>query len=104
MNLEALPWKDMTTIALAALGAGLGVMNTWNALSQRRVRLVVRPTYAIDPRTPKDPPARPLTLVSGSNHLVARGGPRDTFEAVGRLPRQSGTFFVTSCCHKYKLL
>ena len=55
MNLEALPWKDMTTIALAALGAGLGVMNTWNALSQRRVRLVVRPTYAIDPRTPKDP-------------------------------------------------
>lgn len=49
MSFEALPWKDMTTIALAALGAGLGVMNTWNALSQRRVRLVVRPTYAIDP-------------------------------------------------------
>jgi hypothetical protein len=49
MNIEALPWKDMTTIALAALGAGLGVMNTWNALSQRRVRLVVRPTSAIDP-------------------------------------------------------
>lgn len=49
MNIEALPWKDITTISLAALGAGLGVMNTWNALSQRRVRLVVRPTYAIDP-------------------------------------------------------
>jgi hypothetical protein len=49
MNLDALPWKDMTTIGLAALGAGLGVMNTWNALSQRRVRLVVRPTYAVDP-------------------------------------------------------
>ncbi len=49
MNFEALPWKDMTTIGLATLGAGLGVMNTWNALSQRRVRLVVRPTYALDP-------------------------------------------------------
>ena len=31
MNFEALPWKDMTTIGLAALGAALGVMNTWNA-------------------------------------------------------------------------
>jgi hypothetical protein len=49
MNLDALPWKDMTTVGLAALGAGLGVMNTWNALNQRRERLDVRPTYAVDP-------------------------------------------------------
>jgi hypothetical protein len=49
MSIEAPPWKDMTTIALAAFGEALGVVNTWNALSQRRVRLVVRPSYAIDP-------------------------------------------------------
>jgi len=46
MNIETLPWKDITTIALAAVGAVLGIMNTWNALSQRRVRLIVRPTLA----------------------------------------------------------
>jgi hypothetical protein len=46
MNIETLPWKDVTMIALAAVGAVLGVMNTWNALSQRRVRLIVRPALA----------------------------------------------------------
>lgn len=46
MNIEALPWKDIITFGLASVGAALGVMNTWNALSQRRVRLIVRPTYA----------------------------------------------------------
>ncbi len=49
MNMQVLPWKDIITIGLAFLGAALGVMNTWSALSQRRVRLVVRPTYALDP-------------------------------------------------------
>jgi hypothetical protein len=46
MNIEALPWKDITTFGLASVGAVLGVLNTWNSLSQRRVRLVVRPTFA----------------------------------------------------------
>src|SRR5438309_8913561 len=46
VNVETLPWKDVITIGLASIGAALGVMNTWNALSQRRVRLLVRPTYA----------------------------------------------------------
>lgn len=45
MNFEALPWKDYITMGAAALGAGLGVMNTWNAMSQRRVRLRVKPAY-----------------------------------------------------------
>ena len=55
MNIEALPWKDIITIALASVGAALGIMNTWNALSQRRVRLVVRPTYALDPNGSRPP-------------------------------------------------
>src|SRR5258708_2751573 len=56
MDIGALPWKDIITIGLASVCAVLGIMNTWNALSQRRVRLVVRPTYALDPnglRSPK---------------------------------------------------
>ena len=47
MNFEARPWKDMTTIGLAALGAGLGVMNTWNALSQRRMRELRQVTVTV---------------------------------------------------------
>jgi hypothetical protein len=46
MTAAALPWKDIITIGLASIGAVLGVMNAWNALSQRRVRLVVRPMFA----------------------------------------------------------
>jgi hypothetical protein len=46
MNIEALPWKDIATFGLASVGAVLGVLNTWNSLSQRRVRLVIRPTFA----------------------------------------------------------
>lgn len=34
------------TSGVAILGAALGVMNTWNAISQRRVRLRVKPVMA----------------------------------------------------------
>jgi hypothetical protein len=43
VNIEALPWL---TIGLASVGAVLGVMNMWNVLSQRRIRLIVRPAFA----------------------------------------------------------
>jgi hypothetical protein len=46
-SLEFLPWKDFITLGAALLGAGLGIMNTWNSLSQRRVRLRVTPSHAI---------------------------------------------------------
>lgn len=46
MALDTLPWKDIVTIGAAALGAVLGIMNTWNAVNQRRVRLRVRPAHA----------------------------------------------------------
>ncbi len=41
------PWKDAVTLGVALLGAALGVMNTWNAMSQRKVRLRVKPSFAI---------------------------------------------------------
>ncbi|MDZ5453901.1 hypothetical protein [Labrys sp. ZIDIC5] len=46
MDLTQLPWKDIVTIGAATLGAGLGIMNTWNSMSQTRVRLRVRPLHA----------------------------------------------------------
>lgn len=46
MNFDVLPWKDYITIAIAALGAGLGIINTWHGLNQRRVRLKVVPKMA----------------------------------------------------------
>ncbi len=35
------------TLALAVLGAVLGILNTWHSFDQRRVRLRVEPSYAI---------------------------------------------------------
>jgi hypothetical protein len=35
--------KDVIIISIAALGAVLGIINTWHALDQRRVRLRVVP-------------------------------------------------------------
>jgi hypothetical protein len=38
--------KDKVTLAIALLGALLGVVNTWNSWSQKRVKLRVLPKYA----------------------------------------------------------
>jgi hypothetical protein len=46
-HLAILPWREYFTIGAAALGAVLGIMNTWNSISQRRVRLRIRPAHAI---------------------------------------------------------
>lgn len=46
-GLDTLPWKDYLTTAAAVLGAALGIMNTWNAINQRRVRLRVRPLHTV---------------------------------------------------------
>jgi hypothetical protein len=40
--------KDVVTMGVALLGAVLGVMNTWNAMNQRRVRVRVTPHFALD--------------------------------------------------------
>ena len=45
--IENVPWRDFVTFGVAVLGAGLGILNTWNAISQRAVRLRVKPAYAI---------------------------------------------------------
>jgi hypothetical protein len=38
--------KDVITMSIAGLGAALGIINTWHALDQRRVRLRVIPKLA----------------------------------------------------------
>jgi hypothetical protein len=49
MDYSLIPWKDVFTISAAAVGAVLGIMNTWNSMSLRRVRLRVSPAHAIAP-------------------------------------------------------
>lgn len=49
MDHTQIPWKDVFTISAAAVGAVLGIMNTWNSMNLRRVRLRVRPAHAIVP-------------------------------------------------------
>lgn len=50
MDLTLMPWKDIVTVGAAALGAGLGIMNTWNSMSQRQLRLRVTPAFALTPQ------------------------------------------------------
>lgn len=38
-------WKDIFTIAAASIGAVLGIMNTWNSMSARKLRLKVTPQF-----------------------------------------------------------
>lgn len=40
-------WNQAITLGVALLGAGLGVMNTWQAISASRIKLRVKPAYAI---------------------------------------------------------
>ena len=39
-------WPTLITLAIAILGAGLGIFNTWQGLRDRAVRLRVIPKYA----------------------------------------------------------
>ncbi len=41
-------WKDIFTIGLATLGAGLGIINTAMSLSTRWLRVRVRPSFITD--------------------------------------------------------
>ena len=44
--MEYLTWKDIFTLSCAVIGAVLGILNTWNGLNQRRVKLKVLPKVA----------------------------------------------------------
>lgn len=44
---DAAFWNQAVTLGVALLGAGLGVMNTWQAISANRVKLRVKPAFAI---------------------------------------------------------
>lgn len=45
MQIDPVTWKEATTMSIALLGAVLGVMNTWNAINQQRVRVRVTPHF-----------------------------------------------------------
>lgn len=36
-------WKDGITLAIAVLGAALGLLNTWTSISAKRLRVKIRP-------------------------------------------------------------
>lgn len=40
-------WNEAITLGIALLGAVLGLMNTWQAISAGRVKLRVKPAFAI---------------------------------------------------------
>lgn len=41
-----MPWPAALTLAIAVLGAVLGVLNTWSSISQRQLHLRVTPAHA----------------------------------------------------------
>jgi hypothetical protein len=47
LNISPIDWKTLVVPSTALLGAALGILNTWNSISQRKVKLRVRPAYAI---------------------------------------------------------
>lgn len=40
-------WKDIFTIGTASIGAVLGIMNTWNSINSRRLRVKVTPHFLV---------------------------------------------------------
>lgn len=46
---------QITTLSIALLGAGLGVLNTWRSFDNDRVKLKVRPAHAIGAGQVREP-------------------------------------------------
>lgn len=40
-------WTGAITLAIAVLGAALGIINTWHSINDRRVKLRVRPLWGL---------------------------------------------------------
>ena len=45
-------WLPYATLAIALVGAALGMINTWHTVNQKRVRLQVIPSHLISPYDP----------------------------------------------------
>lgn len=63
-------WTGYVTLAIALLGAVLGIMNTWNSISQRRLRLKVRPAHAIGFGAGRDAPPFSIEVLNLSAFAV----------------------------------
>ena len=70
MTPEVLILKDYIIAGAAFVGAVLGIMNTWNALNQRRVRLRVTPADAVYIGDHKTPPGFSISVVNLSTFPV----------------------------------
>ena len=62
--------KDAITLSIAVLGAALGLLNTWNAISARRVRLLVKTTFAYPIGDPDAPPMMGIEVINLSAFAV----------------------------------
>lgn len=70
MTSEVLTLKDYIVAVAAFIGAVLGIMNTWNALNQRRVRLRVPLLDAVYVGDQSTPPGFSINVVNLSTFPV----------------------------------
>lgn len=63
-------WKEVLTLVIAALGAVLGLLNTWNTISARRVRLLVKTTFAYSLDDLDAPPMMGIEVINLSAFAV----------------------------------
>ena len=75
-----MPLTQAITLAIAVLGAALGLINTWHAIDKKRVKIRVRPKHAI-PVGAADPSAFFTFDLSRPKHAipVEAADPRFTF-------------------------
>jgi hypothetical protein len=65
---KGLSWVESVTLAIAILGAALGILNLWRAYSADRVRLRVRPAFAF--AVPNGEPMFSIGVVNLSKFAV----------------------------------
>ena len=80
-------WMDYVTLATAGVGAVLGIMNTWNAMNQQRVRIRVTPNFVMT--LDRDPLGVSIEVINLSAFPV-------TVAEVGFMASNRGRMVVTN--------
>ena len=88
--------KDVVTLAIALLGAVLGVPNTWQRWKQRRVRLTITPDEAV-PVTGLPHKHATLKILNLSSFPV-------TIENAGFILRDGGRHFLKETTRKREVV